>query len=352
MKSKFILSLLFTLLVSVLGGNIVASVTGFDAMICSGSLFTLSMIPGILPTGASAMGLLREMWTGELLKKFRHDGSWMSRIPKRNDLVINNTIHLIDIGADPEVLINNTTYPIPINLREDTDIPIGLDKFDTENTAITDDELQGLPYDKPGSVINQHNEVLEEKTAKKSAHSLAPQTHSASAPIIATSGSSNGETVARKMLTTSDIRRAKTALDKMKVPKKDRILVLSPEHVADLLETDEKFALQYKNIRTGDVLPIYGFDIYEFGDNPKYSAAGAVYTKKAFAAADDDANDHISSLFFYAGRTMQFTGTVSMYKSNAENDPEYRRTVVGFRMYHMAIPIKLEACGVLVSAST
>lgn len=351
MRTKFILSLFFTLLVSVIAGNIVAIVTGWSPFICSGSLFITSMVPGIVPGGVSAMGLLRELWTGELIKKFRHEGMWLARIPNRNDLVVNNTIHLVDIGADPDVLINNTTYPIPINLREDSDVPIGLDKFDTENTAVSDDELQGLPYDKPGSVMNQHNETLEEKTAEKAAHSLAPSSHDAATPIIATSGSSNGETVARKRLTPEDITKAKKALDKMKVPKRDRILVLCPDHVQDLLVTDEKFALQYKNIRTGEVLPMYGFDIYEFGGNPKYSYADSAYSKKAFGSADDDANDHVSSLFLYTGRTMQFRGDVKMYKSDASSDPEFRRTVVGFRLYHMCVPVKSEGYGVLVSAS-
>lgn len=349
MKTKFILSLLFTLLVSVIGGNAIASVTGFNPLVCSGAMFGLSLIPGLMPDGASAMGLLRELWTGELLKKFRHEGSWLSRIPNRSDLVINNTIHLVDIGADPEVLINNTTYPIPVNLRTDSDVPIGLDKFDTENTAVSDDELQGLPYDKPGSVINQHNETLEEKTAEKAAHSFAPSTTATGTPIIVTTGSSNGETIARKRLLPADIITAKKKLDKLKVPKKDRILVLCPEHVEDLLMVDEKFAMQYKNMKSGEVLPMYGFDIYEFGGNPKYTQAAGVYTKKAFGSADDDANDHVSSFFLYTGRTMQFRGTVNMYQSLASQDPEYRRSVVGFRLYHMAIPVKSEAYGALVS---
>lgn len=349
MRTKFILSLMFTLLVSVIGGNIIASVTGFNPLACSGGLFGLSLIPGLMPTGASAMGLLRELWTGEIIKKFRHDGSWMSRIPNRSDLVINNTIHLVDIGSDPEVLINNTTYPIPVNLRTDSDVPIGLDKFDTENTAVSDDELQGLPYDKPGSVVNQHTATLEEKTAEKAAHSLAPTTTATGTPIIVTTGSSNGETIARKRLLPADLINAKKKLDKLKVPKMDRILVLCPEHVEDLLMVDEKFALQYKNMKSGEVLPMYGFDIYEFGGNPKYTESGGVYTKKAFGSADDDSNDYVSSLFFYTGRTMQFRGNVTMYQSLASQDPEYRRSVVGFRLYHMAIPVKADGYGALVS---
>ena len=152
-------------------------------------------------------------------------------------------------------------------------------------------------------------------------------------------------------MTPKEFKNAKKALDKMGVPKKDRIMVLHPDHVADMLETDEKFAQQYKNLRTGEVLPLYGFEIYESLDTPAYSGATGNYVKKAFSAAADDANDKVSSFFFYAGRTMQFTGESKMYKSDAQSDPEYRRTVVGFRLYHMCIAIKAEACGVIVSAA-
>ncbi|MDO9255415.1 MAG: hypothetical protein Q7U54_07885, partial [Bacteroidales bacterium] len=174
MKAKFIITLFLALLFNVLVGNAIASVTGFNPFVCTALLFSLSFIPGLIPTGASAMSLLSEIWTGELLKKFRLTiaGSFLERIASRNELVKNNTVHLVDIGADPDVLINNTTYPIPSNFRDDTDVPIGLDKFDSTNTNISDDELQALPYDKEGSVISQHNEVLEEKILTKAAHSL------------------------------------------------------------------------------------------------------------------------------------------------------------------------------------
>jgi len=149
----------------------------------------------------------------------------------------------------------------------------------------------------------------------------------------------------------ADLAKAKFRLDKLKVPKKDRILVLCPEHVQDLLLVDEKFALQYKNLKTGEVLPMYGFDIYEFTGNPKYSEAAGVYTKKAFGAADDDANDYVASFFFSLTRVLQFTGPQpKMYKSDSQNDPENRRSVIGFRLWHMCIPTKAEGYGALVSA--
>lgn len=290
------------------------------------------------------MGVLKELWTGELLTKFRHENEFLSRIANRNDFVNNNAIHMADIGADPDVLINNTTYPIATAGREDSDVSIALDKFDTTNTKITDDELYALPYDKNGSVLQQHREVLEEKTAEKAAHSLAP-----TVATILTSGADNGETNARNRMTVADIIAAKKHLDDLKIPKKNRELVLCNEHIQDLLLVDEKFAKQYQDIEAGKVMNMYGFILSEFVANPKYKIVSTVYTKKAFGEADDAANDYASSFFYYIPRAVQARGDVMMYNSKAENDPANRESVVGFRLYHICLPKKSTGFGAIVS---
>jgi hypothetical protein len=128
-------------------------------------------------------------------------------------MVNNNVIHMVDVGADPGVLVNNTTYPISISDRTDSDVAISLDKFDTENTRVTRDELYAISYDKMGSVIESHKLVLEDKTADKAAHSLAPSANTADTPIILTSGLTNGETYARYRLDPDNIIEAKRRLD-------------------------------------------------------------------------------------------------------------------------------------------
>src|SRR5690242_4010622 len=187
--------------------------TPTTAFAVSGGGFILYQFKG---TGFGVLnaGLYPELWTGELLNKFRFDKKWLSLIPRRDDLVKSNTIHMVDIGVDPAVLINNTTYPIASAQRTDADIALTLDKFDTENTDITRDELYNLPYDKEGSVLSQHRLALEDKTAQKSAHSLAPATGKADGttpdtPFIVTTGAADGRANARKMLTPADIIRAK-----------------------------------------------------------------------------------------------------------------------------------------------
>jgi hypothetical protein len=259
----------------------------------------------------------------------------------------------VDVGADPAVLVNNTAYPIDSAGRTDADIAITLDKFDTENTIITDDELYGLPYDKEGSVIRNHRLALEDKTATKSAHSIAPSGNTAGTPIIATTGNADGRAVARKALTEADIILAQEKCNLLDIPMESRVLVLCAEHYSDLLKTSEVFANQIKSIAEGKLLPrLYGFQVYMYNRVPVYTLAGGVFTKKAFGAASDPANEFKGSFFFYSQRAFQAVGTADMYYAAAKTDPKYRQSEVGFRLYHICLPKKTTGFGVIASNVT
>lgn len=297
-------------------------------------------------------GVLQELWTGELINKFRHVGTFMEKIPSMNQFVNNDVIHLSDIGADPNVLINNNTYPISSVQRTDDDVTVSLDKYDTENTKITDDELYALPYDKEGSAIRQHREALEEATIEKSLHALCPLEDAAGTPVIQTTGASNEAAEPRKRLKPADIIALKKKFDDLKVPKRDRVLVLSNDHVEDLLLTSENFEKNYvnKDIATGKIMNMYGFDIHELAYNPVFDSATG--QKKAYGAAAAAATDQNASVAFYAGRAGKATGSVKMYRSLAQDDPENRQTLIGFRLRHIAFPKKAEGFGAIVSAMT
>lgn len=295
-------------------------------------------------------GLKRDLWIAELVNKFRHDKEFLRAIPRRDDLVNNDVIHWADIGADPDVLVDNTSYPIASVARTDTDQTVSLNKFQTKRTPVTDDELYALPYDKPGSVIRQHREVLEDKTAEYGIHNIAPTTESDGVTkLVLSTGASNGATQPRKRLQVVDVITAKIFMDTLDVPRNGRVLVLCPDHVEDLLRVSESFQNQYQNIREGQVLRMYGFDIYEFSKTPIYKVVSTVLTKNAMGAAAADA-DQNSSPFFYAPNVLQALGSVKMYYKRAEDNPEYQQSEINFRLYFKVFPKKVTGFGALVSA--
>ncbi len=293
--------------------------------------------------------LKRDLWTAELVNKFRHDKDYLRVVPRRDDLVEADNIHWANIGADPDVLINNTTYPIDAAARTDTDGYISLDKFQTKVTMITDDELYALPYDKPGSVIRQHREVLEDKTAEYGLWQLAPEkTTSGVESLIMTSGDSNGATQARKRLTVADVVKAKKFMDSLDVPRYGRILVLCPDHVEDLLLVSEAFEKQYQNIREGEVLRMYGFDVFEFTKTPIYKVDSGVLKRRAWGSTADNA-DQVGSPFFWAPNTIRALGSVKMYYQLAETSPTTQAGGINFRLMHKVFAKSRRGFGALVA---
>jgi len=283
------------------------------------------------------MSVLKEIWTGELLKAFRQDASFLTGLPNYSNKVAgNNTIHLVDVGADPSVLINNTVYPIASSTRTDGDVAITLNKVETTNTTVTDDEIENLSYDKIKSVNEGHLAILEEGTAKMAIHSIAPNADATKTPVINTSAAK---------FTVADIRKMKRRFDDTKIPQKGRRLVLCPKHVEELLETNETFSKQYSlDNKEGKIGRLLGFDIFEFVDTPTYNGG----TKNAWGVAPQ-AGDKESSVAFFVKRMFTAQGAVKMYYSKAENNPETRESKLGYRLYDIVMPKKAEAIGAIVS---
>lgn len=132
----------------------------------------------------------KEVWTGELVKSVStaESGTFLETIPDSSQYAENDVIHLVDVGVEPDVIINNTTYPIPIQSLDDDDIAIKLDKFTTKTTPISDDELYALSYDKVATVKDKHASAISKSKFAKALHSIAPAENTAETPVIKTTG--------------------------------------------------------------------------------------------------------------------------------------------------------------------
>lgn len=345
MKSlmKFMTGMLF----NVVMGVVLASFIGVDAAYGAASGVVLPMALGcFMPGGALMEGVFTEVWTGEMVKKLNAglQATFLNGIPDYSTNVNNETIHLVDVGGDPDVLVNNTTYPIPIQDLEDGDIALSLDKFQTKATRVTDDQLYAISYDKMASVIERHMDAIVTVKYKKFAHALAPYSHTAKTPVIQTSGETDA-TSGRKKITLKDIIALKRAFDNMEVPEDGRVLVLCPDHVNDLLELDQSFRDKYYNYTTGKLMNMYGFEVYTFVNTPYFNKNGV---KLAYNAVPT-ATDHKGSFAFYRPRMFRAQGSIKMYYSEAVNDPTTQENLVNYRNYDIVLPKKMEAIGAIYS---
>lgn len=297
--------LLAAVLFNCVTGGVLAAVMGASpaaGMLCMNAV---GVAAGMVNDGSVVLraGVYTEIWTGELVKTLRSGlaGSWLDGVPDQSSIVNNDVIHLVEVGVDPDVLINNTTYPIPLQALDDKDIAISLDKFQSKVTPITDDELYAISYDKMARVKESHGNAINDAKFAKAAHALCATENTKTTPVLKTSGDVDKET-GRKRLTPDDLVEMKRALDNLKVPSENRRLVLCPDHVNDLLLVDQRFREQYNIDRnTGKVGNLYGFQIYEYGNNPVYTTAG----KKKAVGATSDTGEFQCSFAFYTPRVFK-----------------------------------------------
>lgn len=330
-------------------GAIIAAIAGIPVIAGMIGMAVAGILLGLMPKPAGALrtGVCVEIWTGEIVKKLREylSGSWLDGIPDQSTIVNNDVIHLVEVGVDPDVLINNTTYPIPVQALNDADIAISLDKYQTKVTPVTDDELYAASYDKMARVKESHGNAINDAKFAKAAHSLCAQENTAKTPVLQTTGEADA-TTGRKKLTMGDIVRLKAAMDALKVPMANRRLVLCADHVNDLLLSEQSFREQYNIDRgSGKVGMLYGFEIYTYGDNPVYTTAGK---KKAVHAAAGT-GEFQCSFAFYTPRVFKATGSTKMYYSEAGTDPEYQRNKINFRHYFVCMPKVADAGAVMMS---
>lgn len=347
---KFLM-ILTGLLINSLVGATAGVMLGVSPEMCAIGANVVAGAVSVMPkvTGSVMEGVLVDIWLGEVVTKLRGmlAGTWLQGIPDMSTIVTEkDAIHLVETGVDPDVLINNTTYPIETQKMEDGDIVLKLDKFQTKATEVTDDELYALSYDKMTRVKEAHGDAINDAKFAKAAHSMCAGSNSATTPVLATSGDDDG--TGRKRMTIKDVLAMKAALDKLGVPAEGRRMVLCPDHVNDLLGSDESFVRQY-NIDTvnGRIARLYGFDIYEFGNNPVYTSAG----EKKAVGATADAGEYQCSFAFYEKRVFVATGSTKMYYKEAATDPQNQRNMINFRHYFLAMPKKMDAGVVMRSAA-
>jgi hypothetical protein len=289
------------------------------------------------------MALNKEVWINQIKEGFYPNDLFLQKAIDFSGLVDNNKLHFPSAGIDPNVLINNTTYPIKIVKRDDDDNEISLVKFETENTLVRRPDVIEYSYDQLESVIRQHRETLRATVAAKAAHAYAPQQDTLYTPTINTTGENyNG----RKRLTFDDILSLKEKFDTAKIPLEKRYLVLHPSHVTDLLKADIKLFKELTNIVEGEPVKFAGFGCFAFPEMPLFDLS--TLEKLPFATKPGTGKG-FASVAFQAEEVMKADGEIYMY--SRIDDPEERATVVGFDKRFVALPIRNKGIGAIISSA-
>lgn len=299
-----------------------------------------------------------EVWLDRVIENFRtsHIAPWLDGISEMNTEIVelgegtateSNMIHVATTDFEAEILINNTTYPIPVQVYQDGTISLKLDKYQTKVVTVSDDIIMGSSYDMIDAATRNTIRPINATKFAKAIHSIAPMEHTLNTPVLKTTGGAEGLTdpTGRFRLVYEDIVAFKDACDKAKFSAENRRLVLCDNHWNDLLLDRKKFGDQLVNYTTGKPAPIIsGFQMFQYIAMPRYTDAGI---KKPFGAMEEP-NDRIASVAFLPEGIAKKTGLTKQYFVKAAENPSGQTNDLAYRHYFIATPFRNMYIGAII----
>jgi hypothetical protein len=293
-----------------------------------------------------------EIWVARVIQNLTNQSvaPWLDGIPELDaDVTVleegsASEVTVINIpraNFNPDVLVNNSVYPIPIQAYTDDTVVLAIDKYQTKPTSVSDDQIVGSAYDKIDATTRSHTRAILTKKFKKAIHSIAPTSDATATPVIAATGTAVGGIAT---LTYEDLVALKQRFDNDEVDPTGRRLVLSTKHWNDLLIDRKNFGDKLVNYNTGMPAPmIAGFELYQYNGNPLYTSAGV---KKAFGAVKA-AGDREGSVAFWEGGIAKKTGMTKQYFEPASGDTQNQANLLNYRHYFMAVPFESRFIGAI-----
>ncbi|MDM1048055.1 hypothetical protein [Sphingobacterium hotanense] len=289
-----------------------------------------------------------EAWQGRVrqLLSTAHKADFLDGIPELEAEIMvdpitdQNSIHVPLETFTPDVLVNNTTYPIDVQEHADGSKVINLDKFQTKATRIGEDAALGASYNKIDSAAGGHVRAINRSKYKKAIHALAPSANSDATPIVSIPANATAEQVYNAIVA------LKGKFDELEVPEEGRRLVLTSEHANALLTSEKYAAALFADKNSGKVSGVLAtFKTYGYVGTPYFTAAG---TKLAYGAVPGP-TDKKASVAFYEDNVGKKTGVLKQYYDKPTTTGQAH--LLNYRHYFIALPIKQEAIGAIVTGA-
>jgi len=304
----------------------IAAITVMAASVVAGTAMSyIDKAPGMLFAGVQ-----KELWTDIIMEGFYPKGDFLSWSRDMSELVDFNTLNLAEAGVDPDVLIDNTTYPISAATRTDSAKTIVLRTLDTESTIVRNLEAMESSYNKMESVVRGHRNALQKASIQLAAHYWAPQADGTFTPVIASTGELTGAG-GRKKLTFEDILSIRAKLTALDADLNAFALMLNPLHEADLMAADLKL---YKEVIVAG--KIFGFTFFVNSQTPRFNASTGA--KVAFQAVAAPATDTCASILWSKDEVMKADGSLEMFAKYS--DPDQKGDVFNFQKRFVALPFR------------
>ena len=279
-------------------------------------------------------GLAPEVWIPLVLQDPYPANSFLNGATDMSPQVDNDAINLAEAGADPDVLVENTTYPIPAAVAADVPKRVVLKTYDTTSTIVRNAIAIELAYDQRSLYADKHKKALMKKIGLDAAYLYAPSAaDSTKSNVILNLGATDSIIDA-----VIDLQKAYNDVDD---DGSGRNLVFCPAHMAAISKEDKKL---YKAIMAEPGAIFYGFRVWTYSKNPIY--VGATGVKAAQGAAFVNGTHKLASFSFLKSETMKAIGTVDFFSKL--KDPDQKGDVFNFQMRALAQQLRNKYQGAIL----
>lgn len=277
------------------------------------------------------MSLIKEVWVQDIQEALNQNADFLPYSTDHSAYVAFGTVHVPQSGANPDINVNPSSFPLTIGQRVDTDRTYLLNQYALTPTLITNlDELQ-ISYDKRQSVIGQQMSTLTQRIGSEVAVSWSA---SGAANIVETSGSAVATSLppsgtgTRKAVALVDIANLAKKLDKDNVPRAGRKLLMPVDMFWELFTISEVVRASYNGFQvnalaTGVVAQLFGFDIMI---RPTVSVYAKLATSAKAVTAAAAADDRLACIAWHPTTVSRALGSMTPLfdaGSNGNGKPEY-----------------------------
>jgi hypothetical protein len=296
------------------------------------------------------MSLLQEVWSQQISENLYQNNDFMKKATDHSMWVKYKTVHVPQAGAKPTVEKNRAILPASIGSRTDSELTYSLNQYTADPILITNLEELQISYAKRQSVLANILRQLSFVVSTQTLYAWAP---SGASRIVATTGSTSTQnlphstaTGSRKMITITDITKAKQILDADYIPAEGRILLI-PAYMynVDLLNISgivQAYAFGSPILPSGVVARVAGFDImvrpdvlcYDNTATPVIKAINGDGTLTSAATTDQGA-----AIAFHPDFVAHACGSITPYYnagSNGSGLPEYYGSIFSAEVMHGA----------------
>lgn len=276
------------------------------------------------------MAVQKEIWQRTIIEGLFADNNFLSKAVN-DDMYVNEgkKVHIPNAGAPAGVVVNRTSLPAVVGIRNDVDVEYTLDELTTNPILIKYADTVELSYNKRNSVIDQDRKALIFNAAEAMLAAWLP----GAANRVVTTGAgvpawTPSATGLRKKITPADVAALQLRFNADNVPQTDRYLLLDANMYQQLLEgmtnTQAIGFFNAADVKRGVMGMLYGFEVMVRSTVYRFAADG---TLKAYGAAGA-ATDLAGGLAWQRDSLSRALGEVIMF--DQVNNPEYYGDVYSF----------------------